>query len=87
VVITYLLPLPPFRSRALPIALARLAILVSWYLLWSSFQVAYPSSPAAADRGAEDPLNIKSDLVLALAVNIINLIPGRSCWRSTRCAG
>lgn len=80
-VITYLLPLPPVpvEGRVHPIALARLAILVGWYLLWSSFQVAWLAvrpGPPPLTAVLRTHLNIKSDLVLALAVNIINLIPG-----------
>ncbi len=80
-VITYLLPLPsvPVEGRVHPIALARLVILVAWYLLWSSFQVAWLAirpGPPPLTAVLRAQLNIKSDLVLALAVNIINLIPG-----------
>jgi multicomponent Na+:H+ antiporter subunit E len=79
--ITLLLPLPmvPVEGRVHPLSLARLVAQVTWYLLWSSAQVAWLAvrpgpRPLAAVLRAR--LNIKSDLVLALAVNIFNLIPG-----------
>ena len=80
-VITYLLPLPPVpvEGRVHPVPLARLVVLISWYLLWSSFQVAWLAirpGPPPLTAVLRAQLNIKSDLVLALAVNIINLIPG-----------
>ena len=80
-VITYLLPLPPVpvEGRVHPVPLARLVVLISWYLLWSSFQVAWLAirpGPPPLTAVLRAQLNIKSDLVLALAVNVINLIPG-----------
>ena len=80
-VITVLLPLPraPIEVRVHLVSLARLVAQVTWYLLWSSFAVAWlairpgPPPPTAVLRAH---LDIKSDLVLALAVNILNLIPG-----------
>lgn len=80
-VITVLLPLPsvPVEGRLHPLSLLRLIVLVSYYLVLSSFQVAW-----LAIRPGPPPLvsvlgvhvAIKSDLVLALAVTIFNLIPG-----------
>jgi multicomponent Na+:H+ antiporter subunit E len=80
-VITLLLPLPavPVEGRLHPLSLLRLVATVSWYLVASSVQVA-----ALAVRPGPPPLTavlrahlaVKSDLVLALAVNIINLTPG-----------
>lgn len=79
--VTVLLPLPPVpvEGRVHPLSLLRLILLVAGYLLWSSTQIAWLAirpgpPPLAAVLRAH--LNIKSDLVLALAVNIINLIPG-----------
>jgi multicomponent Na+:H+ antiporter subunit E len=80
-VITLLLPLPavPIEGKLHPISLLRLAIRVAYYLVLSSVQLAWlairPGSPpqTAVPRAH---LAIKSDLVLALAVNVINLIPG-----------
>jgi multicomponent Na+:H+ antiporter subunit E len=80
-VITMLLPLPavPVEGRVHPLSLLRLILRVAYYLVQSSVQVA-----GLAVRPGPPPLNavlrahlaIKSDLVLALAVNVINLIPG-----------
>jgi multicomponent Na+:H+ antiporter subunit E len=80
-VITLLLPLPvvPIEGRLHPISLMRLIGLVAWYLVLSSLQLAW-----LAVKPGQPPLSavlrahmaIKSDLVLALAVNIINLTPG-----------
>jgi multicomponent Na+:H+ antiporter subunit E len=80
-VITVLLPLPPVpvEGRVHLLSMLRLIAVVSWYLVLSSAQLAW-----LAVRPGRPPLSavlrarlvIKSDLVLALAVNIINLIPG-----------
>ena len=80
-VITLLLPLPavPVEGRLRPLSFAKLVVYVSWSLVVSSTQVAWlaikpgPLPPTAVLRAH---LNIKSDLVLALAVNVLNLIPG-----------
>lgn len=79
--ITLLLPLPsvPVQGRLHPLSLVRLVLHVAWWLLESSVQVAWlairPGKPplSAVLRGH---LALKSDLVLALAVNIMNLTPG-----------
>jgi multicomponent Na+:H+ antiporter subunit E len=80
-VITLLLPLPsvPVQGRLHPLSLLWLALHVGWWLAQSSIQVAWlairPGRPplSAVLRGH---LALKSDLVLALAVNIMNLTPG-----------
>lgn len=79
--ITVLLPLPsvPVQGRLNVLALPRLVIKVAYYLVLSSIQMAWLAlrpgpPPLAAVLRAH--LNLKSDLTLALAVNIINLIPG-----------
>ncbi|BBZ26497.1 Na+/H+ antiporter subunit E [Mycolicibacterium madagascariense] len=80
-VITVLLPLPavPVEGRLHPISLLALVVRVSYYLVASSVQVAWlavrpgPPPQAAVLRAH---LAIKSDFILALAVNVINLIPG-----------
>jgi multicomponent Na+:H+ antiporter subunit E len=80
-VITLLLPLPavPIEGKLHPISLLRLAIRVAYYLVLSSVQLAWlairPGSPPQT-AVLRAHLAIKSDLVLALAVNVINLIPG-----------
>ncbi|MBB2989354.1 multicomponent Na+:H+ antiporter subunit E [Mycolicibacterium iranicum] len=80
-VITLLLPLPPVpvEGRFHPLSVLRLVATVAYWLVVSSVQVA-----ALAVKPGKPPLtavlrahlNVKSDLVLALAVNIMNLTPG-----------
>ncbi|MCV7285213.1 Na+/H+ antiporter subunit E [Mycolicibacterium wolinskyi] len=79
--ITVLLPLPavPVEGKLHPLSLAKLVALVGYYLVLSSIQVAWLAvrpgpPPLTAVLRAHMPL--KSDLVLALAVNIMNLTPG-----------
>lgn len=79
--ITVLLPLPPvpIEGRLHPLSLLRLIIQVAYYLVMSSMQVAWLAiKPGPPPRTAvlRAHLALKSDLVLALAVNIMNLIPG-----------
>jgi multicomponent Na+:H+ antiporter subunit E len=79
--ITLFLPLPavPVQGRLHPISLLVLVANVMWWLVQSSLQVAWlairPTKPplSAVLRAR---LDLKSDLVLALAVNIVNLTPG-----------
>lgn len=79
--ITVFLPLPavPVQGKLHPLSLVRLAALVAWWLIQSSIQVAWlavrPGKPplSAVLRAR---LDLKSDLVLALGVNIMNLTPG-----------
>jgi multicomponent Na+:H+ antiporter subunit E len=80
-VITLLLPLPavPVEGRVHPISLIRLIGLVAWYLVLSSAQLAWLAvkpGPPPLSAVLRAHMAIKSDLVLALAVNIINLTPG-----------
>jgi multicomponent Na+:H+ antiporter subunit E len=79
--ITLLLPLPavPVEGRVHPLSLARLALFVGWELVLSSVQVAWLAiKPGPPPRSAvlRARLAVKSDLVLALGVNIITLTPG-----------
>ncbi|MCV7230204.1 Na+/H+ antiporter subunit E [Mycolicibacterium komossense] len=79
--ITVLLPLPPVpvQGKVHPISLLHLIVRVSWYLVVSSTQVAWLAirpGPPPLNAVLRAHLNLKSDLVLALAVNIFNLIPG-----------
>jgi multicomponent Na+:H+ antiporter subunit E len=81
VMITLLLPLPvvPVQGRVHPLSLARLVVTVGWYLVLSSVQVAWLAiKPGPPPKSAvlRARLAVKSDLVLALAVHTINLIPG-----------
>ena len=80
-VITVLMPLPPvpIEGRLHPLSLLRLVVKVVYYLVLSSLQVAWLAiRPGPPPRTAvlRAHLALKSDLVLALAVNVINLIPG-----------
>jgi multicomponent Na+:H+ antiporter subunit E len=80
-IITLLLPLPPvpIEGRVHPISLLRLAGVVGWYLVLSSLQLArlaVKPGPQPLSAVLRAHMAIKSDLVLALAVNIINLTPG-----------
>lgn len=80
-VITLLLPLPPVpvEGRFHPLSLTRLVVTVAYWLLVSSVQVAVLAlkpGPPPLTAVLRAHLDIKSDLVLALAVNIMNLTPG-----------
>jgi multicomponent Na+:H+ antiporter subunit E len=80
-IITVLLPLPvvPIEGRVHPLSLLRLAVQVAGYLVLSSAQLAWLAvkpGPPPLSAVLRAHLAIKSDLVLALAVNIINLTPG-----------
>jgi multicomponent Na+:H+ antiporter subunit E len=80
-VIILLLPLPavPVEGRVHPLSLLRLIATVAYYLVLSSVQVAYLAikpGPPPLSAVLRAHLAVKSDLVLALAVNIFNLIPG-----------
>src|SRR5689334_729772 len=80
-VITLLLPLPvvPIEGRVYPLTLMRLVGLVGWYLVVSSAQLAWLAikpGPPPLSAVLRAHMAIKSDLVLALAVNIVNLTPG-----------
>lgn len=80
-IITLLLPLPrvPVEGRLRPLALLRLIWYVSYSLVISSAQVAWLAirpGPPPATAVLRAHLGIKSDLVLALAVGVLTLIPG-----------
>ncbi|KKF00206.1 Na+/H+ antiporter subunit E [Mycolicibacterium obuense] len=80
-VITLLLPLPPVpvEGRLHPIPLVRLVFTIIFRLLSSSVQVAalaLKPGPPPLTAVLRAHLALKSDLVLVLAVNIINLTPG-----------
>lgn len=81
VLITVLLPLPqvPVAGRLHPLSLAWLVLKVAYYLVLSSVQVAWLAirpGPPPLTAVLRARLALKSDLVLAVAVNVINLIPG-----------
>ncbi|TPG31601.1 Na+/H+ antiporter subunit E [Mycolicibacterium hodleri] len=80
-VITLLLPLPPvpIEGKLHPLSMLRLILLVAYYLVLSSAQVAWLAikpGPPPQSAVLRAHLAIKSDLVLALTVNVLNLIPG-----------
>lgn len=80
-VITLLLPLPPVpvEGRLHPLSVLRLVTTVAYWLLVSSIQVAalaVKPGPPPLTAVLRAHLDVKSDLVLALAVNILNLTPG-----------
>jgi len=80
-VITVLLPLPPVpvEGRVHLISLLRLVATVAYYLVVSSVQVAWLAikpGPPPLTAVLRAHFAVKSDLVLALAVNIMNLTPG-----------
>lgn len=80
-VITLLLPLPPVpvEGRFHPLSVLRLVATVAGWLVVSSFQVAalaVKPGPPPLTAVLRAHLHLKSDLVLALAVNILNLTPG-----------
>ncbi|OAN32689.1 Na+/H+ antiporter subunit E [Mycolicibacterium iranicum] len=80
-VVTLLLPLPavPVEGRLHPLSLAKLVGTVAYWLLVSSVQVAVLAlkpGPPPLTAVLRVHLQVKSDLVLALAANIINLTPG-----------
>jgi len=79
--ITLLLPLPavPIEGKLHPLSLLRLGVTVFYYLALSSVQVAWLAvkpGPPPLSAVLRAHVAVKSDLVLALACNIFNLIPG-----------
>lgn len=79
--ITVLLPLPavPVQGLVHPLSLVKLMVYISWQLAVSSVQVAWLSvrpGPPPLTAVLRASIAVKSDLVLALAVNIVNLTPG-----------
>lgn len=81
VVIMAVLPLPrvPVEGLLRPVSTAWLVIMVGYYLVRSSFIVAWQSvRPQAPPEPAvlRAPMRLNSDFTLALAVNSLNLMPG-----------
>jgi multicomponent Na+:H+ antiporter subunit E len=69
----------PVEGRLHPLSLLWLVLVVAWQLVLSSVQVAWLSikpGPPPLTAVLRAHLAIKSDLVLVLAVNIFNLVPG-----------
>lgn len=81
IVIMVLLPLPkvPVEGRIHLFSLIQLIGLAIWYAAHSSLQLAWFAirpSPPPVTGVLRYHLNFKSDLVLTLCVDVINLIPG-----------
>jgi multicomponent Na+:H+ antiporter subunit E len=79
--ITMVFPLPavPVEGRVHLLSLLRLIIRVAAWLVMSSSQMAWLAvkpGPPPLNAVLRAHLALKSDLVLALAVNIVNLTPG-----------
>lgn len=79
--ITLLLPLPavPVQGRLHPLSLLWLVLNVAWWLVESSTQVAWLAlrpGPPPLSAVLRARMACKSDLVLALGANIVNLTPG-----------
>lgn len=80
-VVMAVLPLPrvPVEGLLRPVSMVWLVLVVAYYLVRSSFAVAWLSvRPQAPPRSAvlRAPMRRKSDFTLALAVNTLNLMPG-----------
>lgn len=80
-VITVLLPLPvvPVEGKVHPLSLLRLILQMAYWLVVSSIQLVWLAirpGPLPVSAVLAAHFSLKSDLVLALAVNLINLTPG-----------
>lgn len=80
-VVTLLLPLPrvPVEGWLHPLSLLKLILMIVHSLVTSSIQVAWLAvkpGPPPLTAVLRAHVDVKSDLVLALAANIINLTPG-----------
>ena len=79
--VTVLLPLPrvPVEGRLHPLSTIRLGVTLAWYMVRSSLEVAWLSvrpAPAPHAEVMRAPLRLRSDFLLVLAVNSLNLMPG-----------
>lgn len=79
--ITVLLPLPavPVEGRVHILSVLKLILVVAYYLVVSSIQIAWLAckpGPPPLSAVLRAHMAVKSDFVLALAVNIMNLTPG-----------
>jgi multicomponent Na+:H+ antiporter subunit E len=76
-----LAPLPrvPVRGRVHPLSLIELIVVILWYAVYSSIQVAWlavrPKAPPTAGV-LRVRTKIKSDMVLVLFADVVNLTPG-----------
>ncbi|MDP0977740.1 Na+/H+ antiporter subunit E, partial [Klebsiella pneumoniae] len=76
-----LLPLPrvPVEGRVHLLSILRLLWMIVYYAIVSSIQVAWLAirpSPPPVTGVLRYQLGIKSDLVLTLCIDVLNLIPG-----------
>ncbi|WP_078313074.1 MULTISPECIES: Na+/H+ antiporter subunit E [unclassified Mycobacterium] len=80
-VITVLLPMPrlPVEGRLHVVSMIRLAFTVAYYMVLSSLQVAWLAirpGPPPLSAVLRAQLSVKSDLVMALLLNTLTIIPG-----------
>lgn len=80
-VITVLLPMPrlPVEGRLHVVSMIRLALTVGWYMVLSSLQVAWWAirpGPPPLSAVLRAQISVKSDLVMALLLNTLTIIPG-----------
>lgn len=80
-VVMVALPLPhvPVEGRVHPISALWLGLVLLYYLVRSSITVAWVSirpGPQPTSAVLRAPLRLRSDFLLALAVNALNLMPG-----------
>jgi multicomponent Na+:H+ antiporter subunit E len=80
-VITVLLPMPrlPVEGRLHVVSMIRLAFTVAWYMVLSSLQVAWLAirpGPPPLSAVLRAQISVKSDLVMALLLNTLTIIPG-----------
>ncbi|MBB4856655.1 multicomponent Na+:H+ antiporter subunit E [Mycobacteroides chelonae] len=80
-VVTVLLPMPrlPVEGRLHVVSMVRLAFTVAWYMVLSSLHVAWLAiSPGPPPLSAvlRAQISVKSDLVMALLINTLTIIPG-----------
>ncbi len=79
IMLTLPLPRVPVSGRLHPLSLVELIVVSSYYTLESSLQIAWfairpPPPPVSGVLRVR--LNIRSDLVLVLCADLLNLIPG-----------
>ncbi|OHT81257.1 Na+/H+ antiporter subunit E [Mycobacteroides saopaulense] len=80
-VVTVLLPMPrlPVEGRLHVASMVRLAFTVAWYMVLSSLQVAWLAirpGPPPLSAVLRAQVSVKSDLVMALLMNTLTIIPG-----------
>lgn len=79
IMLTLPLPRVPVSGRLHPLALAELIVVSSYYALESSLQVAWFAirpAPPPVSGVLRVNMSMKSDLVLVLCADVLNLIPG-----------